>query len=239
MRFSLLGSVIVCILLGGCGRIDLAEEPASISTQPPPEIAVFQDCPECPEMVRIPGQSFAAGRYEVTFAEWDACVADGGCDGYRPNDEGWGRGRRPVINVSWNDAQAYTQWLSGRTGQQYRLLTSAEWGVAALAGSTSRYSWGGELPVCDESARNGANFSGCADDRTRPVGSFPPNALGLHDVDGNIKEWTDSCVDRACAELVIRGGCWNCWRYSGAANTFNGEPNGRGPRTGFRLGKSI
>ena len=70
---------------------------------------------------------FAVGVYEVTFAEWDACVSDGGCGGYRPDDEGWGRGRRPVVNVSWEDAQAYVGWLSGRTGKAYRLLSGAEW----------------------------------------------------------------------------------------------------------------
>ena len=118
----------------------------------------FRDCAECPEMVNIPGQSFAAGRYEVTFAEWDACVAAGGCNGYRPSDEGWGRGDRPVINVSWNDAQAYVQWLSERTGQRYRLLTSTEWEIAARAGTTTEYSWGDEAPVCDQRARNAANF---------------------------------------------------------------------------------
>ncbi len=113
----------------------------------------FKDCPNCPEMVVVPAGSFvmgspesepehsssespqhtvtipkpvAVGRFAVTFAEWDACVADGGCGGYKPSDSGWGRGDRPVINVNWNDAQAYVQWLSGKTGKTYRLLTEAE-----------------------------------------------------------------------------------------------------------------
>src|SRR5262249_28274033 len=113
---------------------------------------VFRDAPYAPEMVVIPPgrfimgspeseegrhndegpqhevrivRPFAVGRCAVTFDEWDACVADGGCNGYRPEDQGWGRGRRPVINVSWHDAQAYVAWLSRKTGQAYRLLTEA------------------------------------------------------------------------------------------------------------------
>ena len=115
----------------------------------------FRDCGDCPEMVVIPAgrftmgspasepgrfdwegpqrevflrSSLAVGKFEVTFGEWDACVAGGGCS-HRPADEGWGRGRQPVMNVSWNDAQQYVRWLSGRTGRGYRLLTEAEWSM--------------------------------------------------------------------------------------------------------------
>ena len=145
--------------------------PAKAETRPAPTQAVGpgKDCAECPEMVRIPGRSFLAGKHEVTFAEWDACVAGGGCNGYRPEDRGWGRGRRPVTNVSWNDAQAYVQWLSNKTGKRYRLLTSEEWEFAARAGTTTEYSWGNEEPACNESARNGANFAACPDNRTRQL----------------------------------------------------------------------
>ena len=114
----------------------------------------FRDCGECPEMIVVPpgsftmgspeseegrdddegprhrvtvGWPFAVGAYEVTFAEWDECVRDGGCGGHEPEDEGWGRGRRPVINVSWDDAVAYAEWLSEETGWTYRLLSEAEW----------------------------------------------------------------------------------------------------------------
>ena len=83
--------------------------------------------------------AFAIGKYEVTFDDWDVCVAGGGCNGYRPSDEGWGRGRRPVINVSWDDAKAYVEWLSRVTGEDYRLPSEAEWEYAARAGTTTAY----------------------------------------------------------------------------------------------------
>lgn len=129
----------------------------------------FRDCKDCPEMVMIPpghfmmgvpgsqkqqtiGQVFAVGKYEVTFAEWDACVAEGGCGRYRPDDQGWGRERQPVVNVSWNDAKQYVQWLSQKTGKSYRLLTEAEWEYAARAGTTTAYPWGMPLAAATQTA---------------------------------------------------------------------------------------
>ena len=203
----------------------------------------FRDCPECPEMVVVPagsyrmgsedgysdqrpahevtiGAPFAVGRYEVTFAEWDACVRDGACSRV-VNDEGWGRGRRPVINVSWDDAQRYVQWLSRKTGRVYRLLSESEWEYAARAGTETAYSWGDEIGV------NRANCRGCGSlwdgDKTAPVGSFGANAWGLHDMHGNVAEWVEDCwndsyagspVDGSaqltdCYGRVLRGGSWN------------------------------
>jgi formylglycine-generating enzyme required for sulfatase activity len=190
-----------------------------------------------PDMVRMPGQNFEVGRYEVTFAEWDACVAEGGCNGYRPDDEGWGRGSRPVINVSWNDAQAYMQWLSERTGERYRLLTAAEWEIAARAGTTTEYSWGDEPPVCDQNARNGANFTECTDDRTRPVGSFQPNGFGLYDVHGNVWEWVQ---DSDGAGRVLRGGSWGSLpEYLRSAYRGWYNPTLRSGNSGFRLARTL
>ena len=147
------------------------------------------------------GSLFAVGVYEATFAEWDGCVRAGGCGGYRPEDQGWGRGSRPVINVSWEDAQEYVRWLSRETGQRYRLLSEAEWEYVARAGTqTARY-WGeSESGQCrygngyDRTGHAELEFSwervACSDGyvRTAPVGLFEPNAFGLYDVLGNVME---------------------------------------------------
>ncbi len=139
--------------------------------------------------VTIPAP-LAVGKYEVTFSEWDACVESGGCR-HVPLDWGWGRGNRPVINVSWEDTQEYVAWLSAQTGFEYRLLTESEWEYAARAGTRTAYSWGNEI------GDNRANCGGCGsrwdDDRTAPVGSFGANRFGLHDMHGNASEWVEDC----------------------------------------------
>ena len=187
--------------------------------------AVFRDCPACPEMVVVPagsiimglselsrdeegprrrvtiGAPFAVGVYEVTFAEWDACVDRGGCGGYRPADSGRGRGRQPVRNVSWIDAQAYLQWLSGETGQEYRLLRVAEWEYVARAGGTvaARYAAETDAASCQvdpdlDPEDWHPDWVGCPGHvQTAPVGSLEPNAFGLHDVLGNAWELTEDC----------------------------------------------
>jgi formylglycine-generating enzyme required for sulfatase activity len=193
-----------------------------------------------PETVRIPGRNYEVGRTEVTFAQWDACVAAGGCNGYRPSDEGWGRGNRPVINVNWNDAQAYMLWLSQRTGQRYRLLTEAEWEDAARAGTTTRYWWGDQGPLCDRNARNGANFTSCTDDRTRPVGSFQPNGFGLFDVHGNVWEWVEDCYDPSCTSRDLRGGSWVADPLHLGSAFRNGiQSSYRSGDVGFRVAKAV
>jgi len=139
-------------------------------------------------------QPFAVGRFEVTFDEWDACVATNGCK-HKPRDQGWGRGKRPVIDVSWeNISHEYLPWLAKKTGKTYRLLTEAEWEYAARAGSRAQYTWG------DEVGKNRANCNGCGSQwdnkQTAPVGSFQANAFGLHDVHGNVSEWVSDCYGR-------------------------------------------
>jgi len=184
----------------------------------------FSDLPEGPEMVVIPagrflmgspqeelhhwpdeapqhevtiGYSFAVGRFPVTFEEWDACVADGGCNGYRPDDKGWGRGNRPVINVSWDDAQAYVAWLGRKTGHAYRLLTEAEWEYAARAGTTTPFSFGKTMTSAqascnhDDECTEGSSTTITWQEGTTPVGRFPANAFGLHDMHGNVWEWVE------------------------------------------------
>jgi len=207
----------------------------------------FRECANgCPEMVVIPAgefqmgspeteklrsdgetqhkvtisKPFAAGKFAVTFAEWDMCTAAGACP--KASDGSWGRDNRPAINVSWEDAQLYVAWLKRVSGKDYRLLTEAEWEYAARAGTTTAYPWG------DEIGEGNANCRGCGSQwdlkGTAPVGSFKPNAFGLYDVHGNVWQWVEDCdhvsYDGApgagkawtagdCHMRVARGGSWN------------------------------
>ena len=196
---------------------------------------------------------FAVGVYEVTFAEWDRCVRAGGCGGYRPDDEGWGRGRRPVIHVSWKDAQAYVAWLSGESGARYRLLSEAEWEYVARAGSETAYSWGNSI------GRNRANCDGCGsrwdNERTAPVGSFQANAFGLYDVHGNILEWVEDCWNDSyagaptdgsaweqghCHTRVLRGGSWVNYPWNlRSANRYRKTTLSRFFNVGFRVARRL
>ena len=143
-------------------------------------------------------RSFAVGRFGVTFHEWDACVADGGCDDYKPNDKGWGRGRRPVINVSWNDAKGYTTWLARRTGKSYRLLSEAEREYVTRASTTTPFWWGASITPAQANydgnyTYQGGGAKGDYRQRTEPVDSFEANPWGLYNVHGNVWEWTEDC----------------------------------------------
>ena len=217
---------------------------------------VFRDCGECPEIVvisageymmgspdgeagrygyegprhrvKIP-EAMAVGKYEVTFEEWDACMAGGGCRGYRPDDEGWGRGRHPVINVSWEDAKAYVEWLSRRTGKKYRLMSEAEWEYAARAGTEGPFHFGSTVATdqanYDGYYTFGSGYKGVYRRRTVAVGTFSANEYGLHDVHGNVWEWVEDCwhgdyggapmegqawvAGGDCSRRVLRGGSWN------------------------------
>ena len=177
--------------------------------------------------------AFKMGKYEVTFTQWDACVADGGCGRYTPDDKGWGRGNRPVMNVSWGNAQAFILWLNDKTGGNYRLPSEAEWEYAARAGSTTKYSWGNSI---------GSNRANCNDNcgdrwsNTSPVGSFSANAWGLHDMHGNVWEWVQDCYSHLCTHRVIRGGSWFNTRWSLRSAYREGRArSGRGNGLGFRL----
>jgi formylglycine-generating enzyme required for sulfatase activity len=207
---------------------------------------VFRECIDCPYMVVIPSgefsmgsgaivrspyvhefpphkvsvsRAFAVSQYEVTFAQWDSCVHHRVCP-EAASDEGWGRASRPVINVSWNGAKVYVEWLSTRTGKMYRLLSEAEWEYAARAGSKTTYSWGADL------GKGNANCVGCGSEwdakSTAPVGSFRPNQFGLFDMHGNELEWVEDCRDLYkpedrnagarqsgdCDNRILRGGSW-------------------------------
>jgi formylglycine-generating enzyme required for sulfatase activity len=241
----------------------------------------FKECDKCPEMVVVPAGSFtmgspasevgryddegpqhlvtfakpfAVGRFAVTFDEWDACVADGGCNGYRPADEGWGRGRRPVINVSWDDAEAYLSWLARKTGKTYRLPSEAEREYVTRAGTTTAYWWGSSISTSQ------ANYDGT---RTVSVDSFEPNPWGLYQVHGNVWEWMEDCyqdyngapidgsartsgncnpfgIDGFGSGRVVRGGSW-IYGARGLRSAVRGWvfTDSRGSYEGFRVGRTL
>ena len=199
-------------------------------------------------------RQFAVGQFELTFDEWDACVADGGCNGYKPSDQGWGRGHRPVINVSWDDAKAYVAWLAKKTDNfLYRLLTEAEYEYAARAGTTTAYPWGGAI------GENNANCAGCGSQsdnkQTVPVGSFAPNAFGFYDMVGNVWAWTEDCYHDSyigaptdgsawtsgnCDRRILRSGSWFNYRESlRSAGRYLSTTDTRTNAVGFRVGRTL
>ena len=239
----------------------------------------FKECADrCPAMVVVPPGKFAMGspesdadgnaserpqhevtiakpiavsKFEVTFEEWDGCVAAAACP--RVPDH-WGRGKMPVINVSWIDAKQYVAWLSRLTGKEYRLLTEAEWEYAARAGAMTRYSWG------DDPGIGNANCDGCGSQwdrhQTAPVGSFKPNALGLYDMQGNVWQWVEDCwhdnYDGAPTDgsawveggdpnyRVVRGGSWrNDTQFVRVAVRARRNANVRFDTLGFRVARTL
>jgi formylglycine-generating enzyme required for sulfatase activity len=243
-------------------------------------------CPFCPEMVVIPAgsfamgspageigrdddegpqrtvtfsQPFAIGRYEVTFAEWDACVAAGGCNAYRPDDEGWGRDQRPVINVSWQDAQTYTAWLTARTGKPYRLPTEAEWEYAARAGRTTPFWTGATISTAQANYDGNYTYNdgekGVYRARTVTVDdpTFPANPFGLYHVHGNVWEWVQDCAVNAdvsvqaiilgiegCPSYGQRGGSWNVKpEILRSASRSENAPDFRIFIVGFRVARAL
>ena len=179
---------------------------------------------------------FKLGKYEVTFAQWDACVADGGCRRYTPDDKGWGRGNRPVINVSWEDVQGFIDWLNNKTGRNFRLPTEAEWEYAARTGGTTEYSWGNDI------SSNRANCEGCGGrwdgaEKTAPVGSYSANVWGLHDMHGNVFEWVEDCQNDSYIGAPTDGRAWesgNCSRRMTRGGSWYYSPTGL--RSAYREG---
>jgi formylglycine-generating enzyme required for sulfatase activity len=240
----------------------------------------FRECvKDCPEMIVVPAgdfmmgssaderdhydnedpqhkvmiaQPFAVSKFEVTFEQWDACATIGTC-AHVP-DSNMGRGKRPVINVSWDQVQQYVAWFAKMTGRPYRLLSEAEWEYAARAGTTTAYSWGGEI------GKNNAACNGCGSEwdsrRTAPVGSFAPNQFGLHDMHGNVWEWVEDClhtnyegaptdgsawtVPGDCNNRVIRGGSWDAYPVGlRSALRFWFSADDHGTDLGFRVARTL
>jgi formylglycine-generating enzyme required for sulfatase activity len=249
---------------------------AQVLALPPKE--PFQDCADCPEMVVVPAgefmmgspneekghrgeeeprhrvtipKPFAVSRFELTFAEWDVCAAQGDC--YGSISGGEGRGPQPVRNVSFDDAQRYVAWLSRVTGQSYHLLSEAEWEYSARAGSDKAYSWG------DEIGKGNANCTECGNERNgnpiAPVGSFKPNNFGLYDMHGNVDEWVLDClpasydgaptdgtarINEDCSVRAVRGGSWLSHPEElRSANRFGGPTYLRNSWRGFRVGRTL
>jgi len=195
--------------------------------------------------------SFAIARRETTFAEWDACVADGGCS-HKPDDQGWGRGNRPVIDVSWQDAKSFVAWLAKKTGKNYRLPSEAEWEYAARAGTLTKFWWGKDV------GKSNANCDGCGDvslHKTMPVGSFRPNGFGLYDTSGNAYEWVEDCWNDSfakapkdgtawtsgqCSQRVLRGGSFaNNFSAATSAARFRYDLDVRYYANGFRVVRDL
>ena len=196
-------------------------------------------------MIAVP---FALSVHEVTFEDYDRFAYPNKVD-----DAGWGRGTRPVINVSWDDVQQYVGWLSAQTGAEYRLPSEAEWEYAARAGRTTKYHWGNEV---------GTNLANCLDDTcgdqweyTAPVGSFPPNGFALYDMHGNVDEWVRDCWNDSyagapsdgtawlrgdCRQRVSRGGSFfDNARYLRAADRSRIATGRRYDNVGFRVARTL
>ena len=236
----------------------------------------FKDLDVGPEMVVVPAGSFtmgsndyddekpphkvtikapfAVGRFAVTFAEYDTAGLT-----HKPGDEGWGRGRRPVINVSWDDAQAYAKWLSGKTGKTYRLLSEAEWEYCCRAGTTTAFWWGDSISTQQANYDGNYTFGGGSKgeyrQQTVPVDSFEASPWGVFQVHGNVWEW---CEDNwhpdykgapqdgsvwaggDASVRVLRGGSWvNYPKYCRSAGRYRGQPSVRSDHLGFRLARTL
>jgi formylglycine-generating enzyme required for sulfatase activity len=242
-------------------------------------LASFRECAkDCPEMIVIPAgefimgspptekdrydnqgpqhhvtipRRFAVSKFDVTFADWDACALVGGCP--TADDTGRGRGNKPVINVNWEEAKQYVAWLSRMTGQHYRLLTEAEWEYAARGGTTTAYFWGDDL------GEGNANCFGCGSEWENqgpaPVGSFKPNPFGLYEMLGNVWQWVEDCehpnYDGAptdgsvwrggdCGLHAIRGGAWNySSRAARSAFHYWYATSYRNDGLGFRIARTL
>ena len=229
--------------------------PAGTFTMGSPESEEGRSDDEGPQHPVMIAKPFAVSKTEVTFAEWDTCVAAGAC--LKAPDNSWGRDDRPVISVSWDDAKQYVAWLSRITRKEYRLLSEAEWEYAARAGNSGRY---GRYLLTDDDEKvqldQLAWYSSNSDRKTQPVGKKAANAFGLHDMHGNVAEWvedpwhenydgapTDGSAwekDGDASRRVVRGGSYvNNPPGLRAASRFRSTSGTRNFIFGFRLARTL
>lgn len=272
------------------GSVTEISEAATVPAGPVPG-QTFQDCDTCPDMVAIPAgtftmgspssepdrdddegprkeieiATFAASAHEITFGDIRACQAGGGCQGLDPwgetRSELWTTDDKPVINIRWNEAQAYIEWLSKTSGQPYRLLSESEWEYAARAGTTTPFHTGDTI-TGDQANYNGNRAYDSRSPANGPylrkpaaVGSYPPNAFGLHDMHGNVAEWVADCWQPTlietprngkpvplsqCNSRVIRGGDYSkVPSYVRSAHRDSEVATRRDDRIGFRVARSL
>lgn len=252
---------LIFVLIGVIALADARDASVAQERALKPGDTLPKECLDCPEMVVVPAgrfmmglqdegdkgarpqhevtiaKPFAVAKFALTFDEWDACARNGPC-APDVSDHGWGRGRRPVINVSWDDAQTYVKWLSRTTGNEYRLLSESEYEYAARAGNQRLYPWGDDIKLNGQPMANcelcGSPWDGkqtapvCGwqeGNQQKPAGcSFPANAFGLYDMEGNAGSWTNDCwnpnyegapadgsswTSGECGFRVLRGGSWD------------------------------
>lgn len=229
---------------GGHGPVMVVIEPGTFEFG---DLQGDGDTDERPSRTVTIKSPFAIGKYEVTFDEYDLFCAKTGRE--LTDDSEWGRGQRPAVNIPWQDAGAYTEWLTAKSGKTYRLPSSAEWEYVARAGTKGRYWWG------DEVSQNNANCEECGGlwegEKTAPVGRFPANPFGLHDTSGNVWELVGDCyssdynnqptdgsalVNMGCGKRVIRGGAWSFPPAEArSANRWREFPSRPSDDTGFRV----
>jgi formylglycine-generating enzyme required for sulfatase activity len=251
---------------------DTAEQdaPSTPVVAPQQQGDVIRDCADCPELVVVSAgnltkvdeagpaaasidHDFAIGRNDITFDDWDRCVDGGACKAIA-DDSGWGRGSRPLIFVSFDDVTTqYLPWLSRLSGKEYRLPTKDEWQYAALGGAgaaETKSQIGDASQDCFNAS--GAAAGNCPDtyNGTAPVGSFPPNALGLNDMKGNVWEWSVDCwrpftyapnaSANTCDERVVLGGAWSTGRGEVNGQAAAWEKSSRKTNSiGFRVVRSL
>lgn len=263
------------LFIGLIAGVMVATEQTASAEEALPPGTVFKDCDQCPEMVVVPAglfvmglggkipregpphrviisKPFAMGRFEVTFDQWDACMADNVCT-FNPDDHEWGRGNRPVINVEYAHAEEFVAWVSAKTGQQYRIPSEAEWEYAHRGGTVTAYPWG------DDAGVNKASCKDCKSQwsahSTAPVGSFEPNPFGIYDTVGNAFEWVADCwnpthegapmdgsarTDGDCRLRAMRGGSFYYYKKVARASYRAKNPaNVRSYWLGFRVARNL